>query len=178
MRSRYQVQLRQMPRHNWRRPRRRSKRPTPRRPRRFRRPNSRWMRPSCVSTRSRSGASGTLLRARRPPRTISTRPRPRRKKSAAQVEADQASLEQARADYEIDIASTKAEVARGQARRRRCQDQSGLLPDVRPDRRADRRAQGQGRQPGRRHRRRPSWSRSSSSTRWGSTSIRPLATCR
>ena len=67
------------------------------------------------------------------------------KKTAAQVEADRANLEQSEADHRIDIETAKADVARGQGRRRGCPDQPGLLQDVCPHRRTHRRVKGQGR---------------------------------
>ena len=103
-----------------------------------------------------------------------------RKKGAAQVEADTANLEQARADYETNILL-------GPGRRRRGQGQPSATPrstwataGCRPDRRPDRRGQGQGRQPRRPgawpRADTPSWPRSSSSTRWASTSRSARAT--
>ena len=50
-----------------------------------------------------------------------------RKKSAAQVESDRASLAQAEADYRIDIDNAKAEVARAESAVEDARDQSGLL---------------------------------------------------
>ena len=68
-------------------------------------------------------------------------------KSAAQVEADSASLQQAMADYDINILSAQAKIDQARADLEAAQDRSRLLPDVRADRRPDRRAAGEARQP-------------------------------
>ncbi len=70
-----------------------------------------------------------------------------REKFDAQVEADRANLEQARADYEVGILAARSTGRGGQGRRARRRDQPRLLPDVRHHRRPDRRGESQGRQP-------------------------------
>ena len=76
-----------------------------------------------------------------------------RKKSAAQVESDRASLAEAEADYRIDIENAKAEVARAESAVENAEINLGYCRMYRSDRWADRRAEGQARQPGGRHRR-------------------------
>ena len=98
-----------------------------------------------------------------------------RRRWESQVEADRANLAQAKADYDVGIAVGPGPGLGRQGRRPRRRAEPGLLPDVRPARRPDRRGPGQGRQPrrarfGRRRVHSPSWPRSSSSTRWASTS--------
>ena len=70
-----------------------------------------------------------------------------RKRWEAQVEADRANLDQAKADYAVGIAVGQGPGRGRQGRRPRRRAEPGLLPDVRPDRRPDRRGPGQGRQP-------------------------------
>ena len=60
------------------------------------------------------------------------------KKDAAQVEADKASLEQAKADFETNISPPGRTLKGRRPRVSRCRDRLGLLPDVRADRRPDR----------------------------------------
>ena len=60
-------------------------------------------------------ASAPCAAERRARRRSSTRPRPTCKKTEAQVEADQANLEQAEADYETNILAAKASVAQAKA---------------------------------------------------------------
>ena len=52
-----------------------------------------------------------------------------RKKSAAQVESDRASLAEAEADYRIDIENARAQVAQAQSAVENAADQPGLLSD-------------------------------------------------
>ena len=125
----------------------------------------------------------SLLQAqRRHASRTSSASRPIRKKDAAQVEADKASLEQAKADYETNILAAQADVAAAKAR---VPDAEIDLSYCRMSSPIDGRiglaqvklgnlvgpAAG-----GRRRRTTPSWRSSGSSTRWASTSRSPPAT--
>ena len=95
-------------------------------------------------------------------------------KSAAQVEAAKAALQQVDGRLRHQHPDRPGEDRPGQGRSRSGPDRPGILPDVRPDRRPDRRAPGEAGQPRRARRRDPAtprrWSRSSSSIPWASTS--------
>ena len=88
----------------------------------------------------------SLLQAqRRLASRTSSASRPIRQKDAAQVEADKASLEQAKADYETSILAAQADVDGGEGPGHRRRDRPELLPDVLADRRPDRPGPGQAR---------------------------------
>ena len=147
------------------RPRPASRRPRNRRPRR-------WPRPSSTSTRrpinwpgSRRHRQRALIRRNAGSQEDLDKAEADRKKAEAQVEADQANLEQAQADYVTNILDRQGQRRPGRGRGPQRQDRPRLLPDRRAVRRPDqpgrlRRRQPRGRRPGR-----PSWPRSSSSTR-------------
>ena len=134
------------------------------------------------SPRSRSDASSRCSKRNATSVEDVQRKQALRKTDAAQVEADQASLEQAKADYETSILAAQAEVDGGEGPGHRRRDRPELLPDVLADRRPDRPGRGQAGEPRRPGGRRaaaattPSWRSSGSSTRWASTSRSPPAT--
>ena len=137
--------------------------------------------PSCCSPRSRSGATGRSLARNagigRGPRQ--DRGRPQALGIAGRGRPRQPRPGEGRLRGRDRLGPGPGLGRQGRGPRRRAEP--GLLPDVRPDRRPDRRGPGQGRQPGRAGlgRRRgalPTWPRSSSSTRWASTSGSARAT--
>ena len=88
-----------------------------------------------------------------------------RKKSEAQIEADRASLEQAKADYETNILAAQAKVDSARSAVRSAEIDLGYCQDVFADRRPDQPGPGRRGEPRRRHAEHACWRRSSRPTR-------------